>query len=651
MKSITMNDPDAHASLYDVLSGTLLCTSMPGFPQFDPNNQMWPAGNTPSSSLNDAFIAVDARTLTVGAPRILFQKKAVVSGTLVTTEFGIQFAIVRSTPRTFYFGTIDSVRNMMIIIGVLAVFLTVGTAMSIAVSIQSGVRKVKDNMEVAAALKNERVVPSYSLISEINHLCIAFDRMNDKLIVARAYLPQHLLVSTDDSAEDDEGRGGHVEDTTSATALNRSRNSESVKSIATSQVSPTLGPVPAPTALLTFDGVNFVEADSSIPTNLESKDTRKEAVSRVPPSGSNGLSTKRVTILSVNARGFHTDINVFAPNTAIEPTMDLTDTISQICNRERGVIDSFHGDHFVLSFNAARHNAEGPQKAARCAMDIIAAHEGLLEFSMGLSTGKACVGHLGTATLKRLSIIGEVYSRAMANERLCRHSFTSSTVGPSLIRSADGEVTLSSNAIQCVADGIIAAEIQHTCLLQLLGVQPPSPTEIAQAAQKQLHVSENNNSNIAPSAPLHAEKLLYGVRGSIKKGGAKDGDEWLYEINHNNSPVLTQVNAAMLAYLTAARTPAPSECIGDTTEAQKQLDNEIIAIYRAAMRKTSRISNVDVVGKLPHTSNSDVQKEDAPPAPLSREEAIGQSAIRYATSIATARPRPRIAAGVIGVQI
>eukprot|EP00744_Colponema_vietnamica_P005600 GILI01008191.1.p1 GENE.GILI01008191.1~~GILI01008191.1.p1 ORF type:complete len:1019 (+),score=207.57 GILI01008191.1:51-3059(+) len=650
MKAITDDDPGAHTSLYDVLGGTLLCTSLSGFRQFDPSNRMWPSGNTPSSSLNNAFSAVDASTLTLNNPQIVFQKDTVVSATVVTTPFGVRFMIVRSTPRSYYFSTIDTVRNMMITIGVLAIVLTVGTATIIAYSIQAGVSKVKDNMEVAAALRNERVVPSHSLIAEINALCIAFDRMNDKLIVARAYLPQHLLVSTDDSAlEDDEGEGeyGHAEDANSATA-HRSRNM--------SEVSHSQAPMPAPAteAVLAFDGVNFVENDNlTLPAaaNLTSKDTRKEAISRLPPTGANGLATKRVTILSVNARGFHADINVFAPNTAIEPTNDITDTISNICNRERGVIDSFHGDHFVLSFNAARQNAEGPQKAARCAMDIIAAHEGLMEFSMGLSTGKACVGHLGTATLKRLSIIGEVYSRAMANERMCRLSFSSKVRGASMIQHVDGEVTVSSDAIQCLADGIIAAEIQHTCLLQLLGAQPPAPQEVAQAAKLQQQMSDNPNVNVA-NVPIPAERLLYGIRGSVKKSGAKDGDEWLYEINHNSSPFLSQVNASMMAYLTATRaaalTSGPVDFIGGPSEAQNRLLNEVTAIRKAIAGKASASFVMDADPAKLGLGSSGVQQGGASPSPLLKEEAICHSAIQYATSVATARPQVENVAGLIG---
>eukprot|EP00744_Colponema_vietnamica_P003355 GILI01005155.1.p1 GENE.GILI01005155.1~~GILI01005155.1.p1 ORF type:complete len:766 (-),score=172.96 GILI01005155.1:576-2612(-) len=674
MHDITTAHPMAHASLYDISGGTLLCTSISSIPQYDPSNAMWTAGQTPSDSLNFAYNIVGVQTLVVNTPRIVFTNDHVISGTLLTTPFGIRFVIVRSTPREFYFSSIDSLRSLMIGIGVAAVVLTIGTAMMIAYSIHSGVHKVQENMEHAAVLRNERVIPSYSLITELNRLCVAFDQMNDKLIIARAYLPQHLLVSsTDDSAEEDEGEYGYVEEATSVTAANLSVSeaSKSVALVTPKQVSPTQGPAAPIENLLSFDGITFNDNDNitlpSVPT-LTSKETKKESaqMSRLPANAT-GLSTKRVTILAINARNFHTDINVFAPNTAIEPTMDLTEIISNICNRERGVIDSFHGDHFVLSFNAARHNAEGPQKAARCAMDIIAAHEGLMEFSMGLSTGKACVGHLGTSTLKRLSIIGEVYSRAMSNERMCRHNFSNihTSTGAanggasfSVVRSADGEVTEASNAIQCVADGIVAAEIQHTCLLQLLAVQPPTTIEMAHAAQQQQPSTGINGMTLLPrSVSMHAEKLIYGVRGTVKKGGAKEGDEWLYEINHNYSPFLSQVNNAMMAFLTATRSAAlsnsPFEEFGATTEAQKQLMTEITTIRSAIARKAAGASSIMEAdpAKLPqpgYLGNSGVGTKFETQAPMTKDEAVGHSAIQYATIIATSRQLPRTAAGLVG---
>ena len=82
----------------------------------------------------------------------------------------------------------------------------------------------------------------------------------------------------------------------------------------------------------------------------------------------------------------------------------MAEVVAGAAHAHRGVIDSFHGDHFVISFNAARANAEGPAKAARCALDITGGGAGLV-FATGVATGRAYVGNLGTATLKRLSII------------------------------------------------------------------------------------------------------------------------------------------------------------------------------------------------------------------------------------------------------
>lgn len=95
------------------------------------------------------------------------------------------------------------------------------------------------------------------------------------------------------------------------------------------------------------------------------------STARITATALNAVTIKRVTILCLNIRRFYKTVNFAIPSTVINPTTDMTETISAVANQHKGVIDAFHGDHFVISFNAARANADGPVKAARAAMDIL----------------------------------------------------------------------------------------------------------------------------------------------------------------------------------------------------------------------------------------------------------------------------------------
>ena len=195
------------------------------------------------------------------------------------------------------------------------------------------------------------------------------------------------------------------------------------------------------------------------------------------------LKTRRVGVLCLNVRGFTTaTVPSFGPTALTSLCSRLVETVNAVAGAERGVVDSFHGDHFVLTFNAVRVAGAPGRRAVvasfalrealaqlgasmakttgRCQEDSSAAAQQqqqrkglpvvnnnnskdpsgvvrvpasamgaavissppplpLTALSMGAACGNATVGPLGSALSKRLSIIGPCYSRALRLQRAC----------------------------------------------------------------------------------------------------------------------------------------------------------------------------------------------------------------------------------------
>lgn len=473
---ITPPTAGAHSSLYDLNHQTLLATSE-DIRLTDNNDDMWSAGRSSSSTLNEAFHimnpkkGVDERDDSV---RVVYSGNRIISSINIATDSDINFVIIQSTPIEYYFGTIYALRGLMIGLGVTSACVVVAVCVVVVVLIRRSISEIESGMLLAAVLKNDQVKHSRSLIKELDELCVAFSRMNAKLGAARAFMPQSMLVSSSD--------GEQTMDEDEASTIYTQTN----------HIDPSQpDDVSNPTDDNTLTGIQYQ------------------------------LQSKRVTILYINTKGFHKKgADVLTVGSHVN---ELTSTIHAICALQRGVIDSFHGDRFVLSFNAARYNAQGPQLAIRSALDIIVALGGKVQaFSMGAATGKALVGQLGSTELKRFSIIGKVYSQAVTLERICKQVQTEGT--------REGY-----SAPSLVIDETLSHEVEHLAFLQVLG----------------------RFESIDESSGKPTHQLLYGVLGSSENVGPST-DEWLYEVKDDDvtnarfDPTLSLVNRAVLHLLSPA---------------------------------------------------------------------------------------------------
>jgi class 3 adenylate cyclase len=140
-----------------------------------------------------------------------------------------------------------------------------------------------------------------------------------------------------------------------------------------------------------------------------------------------GLAQRFVSVLVVNLRGFHRACADFGAGEAVALQTELLKAAEKVSHAHKGVIDYFYGDHVVVSFNACLPAAGHAVKCATAALQLVgglkedlSAYSGYEGCSVGMATGSALVGNIGSVANKRFCTVGPVFNRAMILERLCK---------------------------------------------------------------------------------------------------------------------------------------------------------------------------------------------------------------------------------------
>jgi class 3 adenylate cyclase len=125
------------------------------------------------------------------------------------------------------------------------------------------------------------------------------------------------------------------------------------------------------------------------------------------------------TVLFADLTGFTT----FSERTAAEDVVDLLNECFHaavpVVLREGGTIDKFMGDAIMALFNAPAPQADHALRAARAALGLQRAVEAALRgrehvprFRVGVHTGPAVVGNIGTEDVRNFTAIGDAVNLA-----------------------------------------------------------------------------------------------------------------------------------------------------------------------------------------------------------------------------------------------
>ena len=395
---------DASTSLYEMNRGSLIATSLAGYQLNKTATTLWPAGSTSSSQLNSDYNHATSLCPTssscLSAPRSRILGNRIVGAfRYAQSSTSLSVMLVIGVPKEFYFKSANT--SLMVSVAVGFVCCLIGIVGSIVLSrlISPALTKLQANMMLAADLKNEQVVHTQSKLSDIAELSSVFDEMNQRLLVARSYITEAVLLGHASGSidDDDEGSNEDVIDYDHTDKSHRPSGLElSTAESATDVSTPTLDKRTSPSS--------SNERTKTIAQSL------------------NTISERRVAVLAMNLVGFHSIVSERGaprPQQVQCVSSALTNIIVNAAHNERGVIDSFHGDHFILTFNASRVVA-GPLTAAIRTANVVGAavrqdatFSGSVGVSAGASVGKALLGTLGVDGYRRLSVVGVVYRVAV----------------------------------------------------------------------------------------------------------------------------------------------------------------------------------------------------------------------------------------------
>jgi hypothetical protein len=332
-------EPGAHTSLYDMHHGKFVTTSQRGFPIYKGENELWPAGETPHSLINDAYREAISlcsdRYSCINEPAVQIIDDHVISAFRVQQPiFDLDLMIVSSAPRKYFFAEADRSLAVSIGVSVAACMLVIAGCIGLLMCIRPALHHLQVNMLLASDLQNDLVKHTDSVLTEIAELSAVFDEMNQRLLIARSFVPEAVLLGQESEMQDE----GSV--TESHGVASRSSHH-------------------APSSHSSASGMNATETSANTATS-------SERIGRLFV-----MSEKRVAVLSLNLMGFGALLSKDASKTRQQRINDLTarllTAVVSAAQAEKGVMDSFHGDHFVLTFTASRPVVSALAAAVRTA--------------------------------------------------------------------------------------------------------------------------------------------------------------------------------------------------------------------------------------------------------------------------------------------
>ncbi|PHQ35278.1 adenylate/guanylate cyclase domain-containing protein [Rhodopirellula bahusiensis] len=155
-----------------------------------------------------------------------------------------------------------------------------------------------------------------------------------------------------------------------------------------------------------------------------------------------GGVTREVTVMFADIRGFTQFSERLQPEDVLEELNGLLEVMVRCTFEEEGTVDKFIGDAILVLFNAPLDQTDHAERACRVAWRIqeaLRSHESGLSIGIGIHTGKAVVGNVGTPQRMEYTAIGNTVNVA---SRLCD-------------RALAGEIVVSGEVSQQLSDSFV----------------------------------------------------------------------------------------------------------------------------------------------------------------------------------------------------
>jgi adenylate cyclase len=174
---------------------------------------------------------------------------------------------------------------------------------------------------------------------------------------------------------------------------------------------------------------------------------------RDPRSLALGGETRELTVMFADVAGFTSLSEGRAPREIVELMNECFTALTEVIQGHGGTVDKFIGDAVMAFWNAPVEQPDHAARACRAARDLLSALErlnvgwaarGLPAISMrvGLATGQALVGNVGSTTKFNYTVMGDTVNLASRLEGAAKVYGTLSLLADSTVRAAGGAVAV-----------------------------------------------------------------------------------------------------------------------------------------------------------------------------------------------------------------
>ncbi|MGD9580011.1 MAG: adenylate/guanylate cyclase domain-containing protein [Vampirovibrionia bacterium] len=159
-----------------------------------------------------------------------------------------------------------------------------------------------------------------------------------------------------------------------------------------------------------------------------------------------GGNRKNITILFSDIRGFTTISENNTPEGVVEFLNEYLEAMVEEVLKTDGTVDKFIGDAVMAFWGAPVERENHAELAVRCSLGMLEALESIkkrwkeqgrdipdINIGIGLNTGDAIVGHVGSSKLKSYTVIGDSVNLASRLEGLNKNYDSNDVKGKSLI--------------------------------------------------------------------------------------------------------------------------------------------------------------------------------------------------------------------------
>ncbi len=141
-----------------------------------------------------------------------------------------------------------------------------------------------------------------------------------------------------------------------------------------------------------------------------------------PQNAQLGGERRFVTVLFADLRGFTRWTEGVEPETALHMLNEKLATAVTAIIETGGIVDKYMGDAVMGVFNAPEDDEDHALHAVRAAWQIAQSlnDDPALRYSIGLNTGTAVAGNIGTADVMNYTIIGDAVNQAKRLQEMAR---------------------------------------------------------------------------------------------------------------------------------------------------------------------------------------------------------------------------------------